>query len=131
MCLSQLLSVFTITSGAVELPLQCAAVVDDNNMGFNYWETGLAADDARSDLLDKRKKCYDLILHSLSIFEDQCTRNPARQDLEEIRDQAFSLAFSSNDPIFHSHLYDWMVKQGMADALLVVGFLFMPLIESS
>lgn len=111
-----------MSSGAIELPLQCAAVADDDNIGLNYWLSGSPANDPRSDLLDKRRKCYDLALHSLSIFDEQSTKTPTR-DIEEIRNHAYDLAFSSEDPIFHSHLYEWMVKQGMTDALLEVGFL--------
>lgn len=90
-------------------------------MGLEYWLSGWSPPkDSRSEFLEKRRKCYDLILHSLSVFDEQCTKDPTRRDFEETRNFAYDLAFSSEDAIFHSHLYDWMVKQGMTDALLQV-----------
>ena len=70
------------------------------------------------------------MLHSLSVFDEQCSKNPARQDLEEVRNHAYDTAFSSEDPIFHSHLYDWMVRQGMTDALLEVKIPFFTVARS-
>ncbi|KAL5535480.1 hypothetical protein ACEPAF_3574 [Sanghuangporus sanghuang] len=106
--------------GTVELPLQCAMVADEDNSGLNYWLSGSPSNDPRSELLEKRRRCYDLILHSLSVFGEQCAKNPLRHDFEETRNYAYDLAFSSEDPVFHSHLYEWMVKQGMTDALLQI-----------
>ncbi|KAH8120271.1 nucleoporin [Phellopilus nigrolimitatus] len=106
--------------GAIELPLQCAVVVDDDNIGLSYWATGCTAGDQRAVLLVKRKQCYDLILHSLSVFDEQCTKNTTRQDFEDVRNHSYDLAFQSEDPIFHSYLYEWMVQQGMTDALLEI-----------
>lgn len=108
------------TKGAVELPLQCAAVADEDNVGINYWASGCPSDDPRSEFLNRRCRCYDLILHSLTVFGDQCTQNPARQDFEDVRNHAYELAFSAEDPAFHSHLYDWMISEGMTDALLEI-----------
>ena len=102
----------------MELPLQCAAVADEDNVGLNYWASGSPPDDPRSEILGRRLRCYDLVLHSLSVFGEQCTLNPARQDLEDVRNHSYELAFSVEDPIFHSHLYDWMITEGMTDALL-------------
>lgn len=106
--------------GAIELPMQCAAVIDEDNIGLSFWAAGCPADDPHSDLLNKREQCYDLILHSLSVFDEQSSKNPTRSDFEDVRNHAYDLAFSSEDPIFHSHLYEWMVQQGMTDALLEV-----------
>lgn len=114
----------TIYAGAIELPLQCAIVADEDNVGLNYWLSSSSPDDPRLELLDKRRRCYDLILHTLSVFDEQCQKNFARLDFEEIRNHAFDLAFSCEDPIFHSHLYEWMVKQGMTDSLLEVCLTF-------
>lgn len=104
----------------MDLPLECAAVADADNIGAEYWSAGCPANDSRADLLKSRTQCYDLVLHSLSVFDEQCNKNPTRQDLEEVRNHAYDTAFSSDDPVFHSHLYDWMVRQGMTDALLEV-----------
>ena len=73
-------------------------------------------------VIDKRRDCYDLVLHSLSVFEELCTKNPGRDDLEDVRNHAYQLAFSAEDAMFHSQLYDWMVGRGMTDTLLEVSF---------
>ncbi|THH08723.1 hypothetical protein EW145_g2498 [Phellinidium pouzarii] len=106
--------------GAIELPMQCAAVVDEDNIGLSFWAAGCPVNDSRSDFLSKREQCYDLILHSLSIFDEQSSKSPTRTDFEDVRNHAYDLAFSSEDPIFHSHLYEWMVQQGMTDTLLEI-----------
>ena len=106
--------------GVIELSLRCAACVDEDNTGLSYWAEGLPANDPRSAALQRRQQCYDLILHSLSIFDEQCSKEPLRQDFEVIRNHAYDLCFSSEDPAFHSHLYEWMVQQGMTDILLEV-----------
>lgn len=41
-------------------------------------------------------------------------------EAENIRDFAYSTAFATEDPAFHSHLYDWLIERGMADVLLTV-----------
>lgn len=107
-------------TGAVELSLQCAATIDSDNIGLEYWNSGCPPNDSRSASLNKRLECYDLVLQSLDFFDKQYEKNPTRQDFEEIRSHAYEVAFSSEDPIFHSKLYDWMVKGGMSDALLEV-----------
>jgi len=77
---------------------------------------------------DKRLKCYDLVLHSLSVFEEKASRNTSTQgpvlnaidDPEVIRSHAYELAFSSEDEMFHSTLYEWLIDRGLADELLAV-----------
>ncbi|KAG1862206.1 nucleoporin [Suillus subluteus] len=103
--------------GAVELPLSCAQALDPDNLGLEYLE-----------YCDKRLRCYDLVLHSLSVFEEQASQSAsvkgsasnALDDPEAIRSHAYDLAFSSEDEMFHSTLYDWLINRGLADELLAM-----------
>ena len=56
------------------------------------------------------------------VFEERCVpgkRNPAQvDDPETVRGHAYELAFASEDEMFHSTLYDWLIQRGLADELL-------------
>ena len=69
-------------------------------------------------IIDKGRSCYDLILHSLSVYKELYTKNPGRDDLEDIRNHAYQLTFSAEYAMFHSQLYDWIVLHGMTDTRL-------------
>ncbi|KAH9950428.1 nucleoporin [Amylocystis lapponica] len=90
--------------GAIELPLHCAQVFDTDSQGQEYWYAGF--------------------LDSLSVFEERSAdaKQPAAQgtsdDPERVRSHAYELAFASEDEMFHSTLYDWLIQRGMADELL-------------
>lgn len=110
--------------------MQCAQAADADNVGLDYWMAGAPDSDPRSDFLDKRLRCYDLILDSLSVFDERSSNLAKAQvkvmaddDMEGVRSHAYDVAFSSEDPVFHSHLYDWLIDRGMADALLEVSVL--------
>ena len=113
-----------INSGAIELPLICAQVVDADGLGWEYWHTGSSdTSDSRYKLWEDRKKCYELILDSLSVFEQRTADQPSSgqvDDPEAVRTHAYELAFSSDDELFHSTLYDWLISRGLADELLEV-----------
>ncbi|KAL0578729.1 hypothetical protein V5O48_003285 [Marasmius crinis-equi] len=102
--------------GAVELPLTCAQVFDQDNVGFEYWQSGSTADDQRRLAYEKRLHCYELILDSLSVFE-QTNDSP---ELEAVKAQAYDLSFMSDDPMFHSTLYEWLIGRQLADDLLEI-----------
>ncbi|CAL1695590.1 unnamed protein product [Somion occarium] len=111
--------------GAMELPLHCAQIFDSDNQGRDFWYAGCPANDPRTDFWQKRKHCYDLVLDSLSVFEKRCesTKQPGTvasvyDDPETVRSHAYELAFASDDEIFHSTLYDWLIDRGLADELL-------------
>lgn len=106
--------------GVIELPLQWAAITDEDNVGLDSWVNNTPLEGPRAGAIDKRCKCYDLVLHSLTVFEDLCAKNVGRTDYEDVRNHAYQLAFASEDPMFHSQLYDWMVERGMTDTLLEV-----------
>ncbi|KAI0639300.1 nucleoporin [Trametes polyzona] len=108
--------------GAVELPLYCAQAFDTDLQGQEYWIAGCPASDPRAQFWERRKQCYELVLDSLSVFEERCV--PGKQstsqpdDPETVRGHAYELAFASEDEMFHSTLYDWLISRGMADELL-------------
>ncbi|KAI0824272.1 nucleoporin [Trametes gibbosa] len=108
--------------GAVELPLHCAQTFDTNLQGQEYWLAGCPESDPRSQFWERRKRCYELVLDSLAVFEERCVPGKQSSSLsdepETIRGHAYELAFASEDEIFHSTLYDWLIERSMADELL-------------
>ncbi|KAG6885845.1 hypothetical protein C0993_008808 [Termitomyces sp. T159_Od127] len=113
--------------GAVELPLTCAQISDPDNIGLEAWHAALQVGDPRTVYTQKRLQCYDLVLDSLTVFENKCnvSQAPQRQesfhqdgDPEAVRSHAYELAFACEDEIFHSTLYDWLINRGLADDLL-------------
>ena len=112
-------------SGAVELPLMYAQVVDPNNVARAAWDSGLLGTHPGSETVERRLRCYDLVMDSLTIFEEKCCNEKtadAKGDAETIRSHAYELAFASEDEIFHSTLYDWLIGRGLADDLLEVRY---------
>lgn len=113
--------------GAVELPLTCAQVQDLDNAGLDCWHANADKTDPRYPLAEQRAQCYELVLDSLTVFEDKCNKAqtattgiPALNDPETIRSHAYELAFASEDEMFHSTLYDWLIGRNLADDLLEV-----------
>ncbi|KAI0963698.1 hypothetical protein AcW1_000705 [Taiwanofungus camphoratus] len=111
--------------GSVELPLHCAQVVDIDCQGREYWHAKCPPNDPRAQFWERRVHCYELILDSLSVFEERsiAAKQPGGQSLtaedpERVRSHAYELAFDSEDEMFHSILYDWLIRRGMADELL-------------
>jgi nuclear pore complex protein Nup155 len=96
-------------------------------MGLEHWHAGLPANDSRMEFTERRLRCYDLVLDSLLVFEEKCTKTKTSttdiavvDDPEAVRSHAYELAFSSEDEMFHSTLYDWLISRNLADDLLEV-----------
>lgn len=114
--------------GAVNLPLSCADAQDLDSSALECWHAGAAPNDSRQEQLQRRLRCYDLILDSLTVFEGRCSQTqasttaaiPAHDDPETVRSHAYELAFASEDEMFHSTLYDWLISRNLADDLLEV-----------
>ena len=104
--------------------MYCAQVFDTDLQGQEFWIAGCPANDNRSSFWEKRRHCYELVLDSLSVFEDRAVPGKAGatqvDDPETARGHAYELAFASEDEMFHSTLYDWLIGRGMADELLEV-----------
>jgi nuclear pore complex protein Nup155 len=59
------------------------------------------------------------------VFEEKCTNAKTTDtsvinDPETVRSHAYELAFSSEDEMFHSTMYDWLIGRNLADDLLEV-----------
>ncbi|KAF6766148.1 nucleoporin Nup157/170 [Ephemerocybe angulata] len=118
----------SFAKGAVLLPLACAQAQDPDNAGLEFWHLNPPSTilDARKELAENRLKTYDLVLDSLSVFEEKSDANKAAaatgntytDDPEAVRSHAYELAFASDDEMFHSTLYDWLIERGLADDLL-------------
>ncbi|TFK41242.1 nucleoporin [Crucibulum laeve] len=113
--------------GAISLPLTCAQMSDPDNVGLELWHTGSSSVNPSYEFVEKRLHCYDLVLDSLAVFEEKCTAAktvsqtngvPALDDPESVRSHAYELAFASDDEMFHSTLYDWLIGRDLADDLL-------------
>ncbi|KAI3622521.1 nucleoporin [Moniliophthora roreri] len=104
--------------GAVELPLTCAKVFDQDNVGFEYWQSGQTGDDQRRSIYERRLHCYELVLDSLSVFEG--SGEVLLEEQESVKAQAYELSFASDDPMFHSTLYEWLIGRQLADDLLEI-----------
>lgn len=115
-----------VLKGAIELSLICARVFDPDNIGWDYWRSGASSDGPARVAYQRRLQCYELILDSLSVFERQMDDPSAAgtslspQELESVKDLAYKLSFSSDDEMFHSTLYDWLISRQLADDLLEV-----------
>ena len=98
--------------------------MDAEGQGQEYWAEGFPANDARAEAWKRRSDCYDLILDSLRVFEEQAIaarQSKAAPDADArdaVRQIAYELALSSDDEILHSKLYDWLFERGQADELL-------------
>ena len=125
---------------AVELPLQCALAWDGENLAAEWGPPGPASADIPAASLvlhtggrdpatqlrrvwEGRMQCYDLVLESLKAFDQLVQNATAENEMRERvaeRDEAFGIALSSTDRMWHSRLYDWMIEKGLTDALLQV-----------
>lgn len=116
--------------GAIDLPLVCARVFDPDNIGMDYWRSSANSDGRPRSAFERRMQCYELILDSLSVFEQQGNEPSTVQNAhsaeehETVKDYAYQLSFSSDDEMFHSTLYDWLISRHLADDLLEVCWAF-------
>ena len=87
-------------------------------------------EEPRIPFFGTRMQCYDLVKDSLTVFEQKCTAQLNGQtsqssislgnDPETTKNHAYELAFASDDEMFHSVLYDWLIERNLADDLLEV-----------
>jgi nuclear pore complex protein Nup155 len=105
--------------GAIELPLCCAQIEDSDEQGRTWWLDGSPAGDSRFQAWERRRRCYDLVLDSLRVF-DESTAGSSTSNGQAIRTAAYELALQADDEVFHSVFYDWLVERGLTDELLDV-----------
>jgi nuclear pore complex protein Nup155 len=63
------------------------------------------------------------VLDSLAVFEEKGSavgNTVPSEDPEVVRGHAYELSFASDDEMFHSTLYDWLIHRQLADELLEV-----------
>jgi hypothetical protein len=64
------------------------------------------------------------VLDSLTVFEQKESaavgNTVSAEDPDIVRNHAYELSFASEDEMFHSTLYDWLIHRQMADELLEV-----------
>lgn len=115
------------------MPLRCAQEFDSFNEGRDYWLQGCpeGESDSRKQFLDRRQACYRICVDSLSIFDVQLDNAVQKgrtvDDAEAARTRAYQLAFESQDQIFHSFFYDWLISRGMTEELLqVCAYIYSP-----
>jgi nuclear pore complex protein Nup155 len=101
--------------------------VDPDGIGVEFWQAGLPVNDQRAQYYEQRLKCYDIALHSITIFEEKCNEakrqpenNSRVKEAEAVRIEAYQLALTSEDELFHASFYDWLATKGLADELLDV-----------
>lgn len=105
--------------------MSCAHVFDVNSAGLERWRAGYPQGGPGHEAAEQRLQCYGLVLDSLAVFEEKCSARPVTgtkliEDPETVRSHAYELAFSSDDEMFHSTLYDWLIDRKLADDLLEV-----------
>lgn len=116
----------SLPPGSIEMPLYCAQVEDADSQGKSFWLDGQPAGDPRATAWERRHRCYDLVLDSLGVYDEAMAKAPLRtpdatQDgVHAVRDAAYELALGSEDEVFHSILYEWLISRGHADLLLNV-----------
>lgn len=121
--------------GTIELPLRVATELDPQDKAGDYVRDGRNAGDPRVGFLEERQECYKLVVEVLGSYDDALDKATAAGQGElvpvggwltsatgaiRIRDEAYGLAISSDDELFHFYLYDWISALGRADQLLDV-----------
>ncbi|GJJ09444.1 hypothetical protein Clacol_003667 [Clathrus columnatus] len=104
--------------------LKCSQEFDASNEGRDYWLQGCPGGDSdpRKQAYDRRRACYQICVDSLSDFDsrlsDVIQKGRSIDEAEAARTRAYQLAFESQDQIFHSFFYDWLINRGMTEELL-------------
>ncbi|KAF8328804.1 Non-repetitive/WGA-negative nucleoporin C-terminal-domain-containing protein [Cantharellus anzutake] len=107
----------------VQLPLKCANDWDIDRSGIQYWAGGHHEGDGAKQAYEMRIGCYDLVLKGLKSFDDrldQATSDDEAQHAEVFQSAAYHAALESDDPVFHSHLYNWFISHGRTEELLQI-----------
>lgn len=113
--------------GAVQLALACAKAVDPANSGTSYFDEGKPTPDPREQVYSSRCQCYScvfIILADAKYLSETRKENVdhtiCRGDPKKYKESVFAQALSSDDRVFHFELYEWFLREGMADELLAV-----------
>lgn len=64
-------------SGAIELPLKCAAELDPNDKALDYVRDGRHPADPRKALYESRLECYSCVTQALGMFDEMLDKATA------------------------------------------------------
>jgi len=109
--------------GAIQLPLKCSGDWDSDKSGVQYWVGSHHESDGPKEAFEMRIQCYELVLKGLKSFDDlldQATSNEDVGQAEALQSAAYHAALESDDPVFHSYLYDWFINNGRTEELLQI-----------
>lgn len=129
--------------GSIDLSLSCAKEWDNLDLGLQFWAEGRGdyfkinygnnesvgfevpiefTNDNRLIAFKYRQSCYECIFDTLievnKQFDQAITNHENIHQMEYYKSITFRRAIESDDPVFHSCLYDWLLSQGYTDTLL-------------
>lgn len=109
--------------GAVQLALKVANENDRGNEALGFLADGGIPSDPRMQFYLRRVECYDLIFQVLDELDAVYGTALEMQDgvpttATRIRNETWTLAYTSTDETWHNTLYDWLFSRGHSDRLL-------------
>lgn len=115
--------------GAVEVGLSVAGAIDRGNFAVGYLHDGKPATDSRKGLYERRLEIYELIFSVLDNVDNKAEEETAKMGVStdstgattrygKLRDETYSICFSSTDEVFHFSFYDWFFSKGLENRLL-------------
>ena len=132
--LEQLCATYTelgFVRGVLSLALACARASDPGDTAVAFRAEGCAPEEGatpRRAAYEQRRRMYQLVLDALHAIDVQLDEASAETDaaqraarLERAsarRAEAYELARTSDDPLFHEELYTWLIAQRRTDQLL-------------
>lgn len=112
-------------AGAISLALNVAKESDRGNRALTWIADGKPELDARAPLFERRKRCYNLVHHTLQSVDQASSQAPEFIDgrlttIAKKRNEAYNVINESQDEVFQNDLYDWYLSQSWEDRLLEV-----------
>jgi nuclear pore complex protein Nup155 len=116
--------------GVVMLSLACAHSADRQQRALAFYKSGADASDEQGRVAyDARMRCYAPIVAAfdalLAAGENRAApqsplRKLASAEIQRLKSEMIAAAMASTDELFHIALYEWFLRNGLADELLVV-----------
>ncbi|KAA8902246.1 Non-repetitive/WGA-negative nucleoporin C-terminal-domain-containing protein [Sphaerosporella brunnea] len=103
--------------GAVQLALAVAREIDRGNLARLFLTEPPTVESEMAQLYHKRIQCYQLIFKVLEALDVASARSPEMIDgvqtpITRLRNETWSLIYTSEDELFHYQLYDWLYNKG-------------------
>ncbi|KAI9257209.1 Nup133 N terminal like-domain-containing protein [Phascolomyces articulosus] len=102
---------------AVELILTCAHARDPHNATTGYVMDGLQPSDARLEIFERKRPFYDCAFNLLKEAIRPSTSANQKATAPQ-KDQAFQVAFSSDDIAFHMYTYEKFINENLGRDLI-------------